>query len=697
MEQFLSYDPGVPSRIPHIVKFTDYSDEDLLRILVRLISARFHNKMQLEGGIDGLYARILVRRLGRGRGKKGFGNARALENAFSKVCERQADRLRREYIDGKKPDEFLLTKEDLIGPKPLDTLSKSKAWWKLQNLIGLDDIKESIRASFHRVHVNYQRELEEKQPIQVSLNRVFLGPPGTGKTTVGKLYGQILADMGLLSSSEVVIKNPSDFIGEYIGWSEKTTKSILASAMGKVLIIDEAHMLYPGKRSGDNSGPDSYRTAIIDTLVAEIQNIPGEDRCVILMGYAEPMRDMFHHCNPGLARRFPLENAFHFKDFDNDQLAQILDNKLKKQDLTTNNLARQVASQMLSLARDRPNFGNGGEVENILSRAKAAQQKRILANPPAKPLQEITLEPEDFDADYDRALRAGKNCEELFKDVIGCEDVIAQLRGYQQIADGMRMHGIDPRPHIPFNFIFKGPPGTGKTTTARKIGQIFYDMGFLSSSDVVECSVTDMVAETVGSTGPKVIELLERALGKVLFIDEAYRLGQGGTFSMDAVNELVDCVTKTQFESKIIIILAGYEEDMNDLLYANRGLSSRFATEVVFHHMSPEHCLVLLQQYIGRLGIRMPDLDGTPLGGERKTVVVQLFASLTATASWGNGRDVETLAKRVIGHVFKACASDSTKPGGGGGLAISFQELVPIMNHMLKERRKRGAGPGPDF
>ncbi|KAH0556354.1 hypothetical protein GP486_005724 [Trichoglossum hirsutum] len=690
--QLFGRDPGVLNLVPHIVKLTDYSDEDLLRILVKFVKKRFRNDMQVEGGIDGLYSRILVRRLGRGRGKKGFGNTHAVESALLTVCGRQADRVCRERAGGEKPNLFLLTREDMIGPKPLDALNKSRAWQKLQNLIGLEDIKESIKSFFHRIHVNYQRELEEKKPIRVSLNQVFLGPPGTGKTTVGMLYGQILADLGLLSSGKVMIKNPSDFIGEYIGRSESATKRILTSAMGNVLIIDEVHMLYPGKRCGDRRKPDQYRTAVIDTLVAEVQNIPGEDRCVILMGYTEPVQEMLRHCNPGLARRFPIEDAFHFTDFNDNQLAQILDKKLKEQDLTATDLARQVASRMLSLARDRPNFGNGGEVDNILNRAKAGQQKRILANPPTELLQEVILEPEDFDADYDRILRAGRNCEELFKDVIGSEDVIAQLRGYQQVAEGMRMHDIDPRPHIPFNFIFKGPSGAGKTTTARKIGQIFYDMRFLLSAEVVECSVTDMVGEFDGETGPKVIELLERALGKVLFIDEAYRLGQSD-FSIDAVNELVDCVTKKRFANKLVIILAGYEEDMNELLKANRGLSSRFATEIVFRHLSPEHCLVLLQQYIGRLGIQIPDLDGSPLGEARKAAIVQVFASLTKTASWGNGRDVETLAKRVIAHVFK---SHTVKVSGSGGLAISFEELVPIMEHMLEERWRRGPALGQD-
>ncbi|KAI9856181.1 MAG: hypothetical protein M1813_009198 [Trichoglossum hirsutum] len=87
-----------------------------------------------------------------------------------------------------------------------------------------------------------------------------------------------------------------------------------------------------------------------------------------------------------------------------------------------------------------------------------------------------------------------------------------------------------------------------------------------------------------------------------------------------------------------------------------------------------------------------PDLDGAPLGEERKAVL-QLFANLTTTASWGSGYNVETLAKRVTGHVVKACASNGTKPGG---LAISSRNLVPIMKHMLGERQKRGSAPWAD-
>lgn len=202
MEKFFEHNPGLTSRVPYSLHFADYKDSELLTMLAKLISKKYKGRMRLDGGEAGLYMRIAVRRLGRGRGRPGFGNARALQTTLSQISERQARRLTRERKEGRLPDDFCLMKDDLIGPDPTLAIMKSTAWERLQKMTGLKSVKESIRAMIDRIKVNYNRELEEKSPIEVSFNRCFIGSPGTGKTTVAKLYGQALADLGLLSNGE---------------------------------------------------------------------------------------------------------------------------------------------------------------------------------------------------------------------------------------------------------------------------------------------------------------------------------------------------------------------------------------------------------------------------------------------------------------------------------------------------------------
>lgn len=212
------------------------------------------------------------------------------------------------------------------------------------------------------------------------------------------------------------------------------------------------------------------------------------------------------------------------------------------------------------------------------------------------------------------------------------------------------------------------------------MGQVFFDMGFLSAVEVVECSASDLIGSYVGQTGPKTRAQLEKALGKVLFVDEAYRLAEGH-FATEAINELVDLLTKPTFMDKIVVILAGYDKDINNLISVNPGLASRFPEQIVFRNMSPEHCLAVLKRSIEEQDIQTPSIMESESRLHKEMVVLlKQFASLP---SWGNARDIKTLAKTMIGSVFRTQASTSD------ALAISADEILRHTKTMLRERKDR--------
>lgn len=204
-------------------------------------------------------------------------------------------------------------------------------------------------------------------------------------------------------------------------------------------------------------------------------------------------------------------------------------------------------------------------------------------------------------------------------------------------------------------------------------------MGFLASADVEECSATDLIGQYIGHTGPKTIAKLQKALGRVLFIDEAYRLGEGH-FAGEAINELVDSLTKPQFMNKMIVILAGYEKDMSHLMSVNEGLSSRFPEEVVFTNLEPEDCFAILQKSLAKVSTSMHGVDP---GMSDLTKVLQLFVQLSKLMSWGNDRDVKTVAKSITQAVFRS-ANESTN-----ALEADSALIIDILDKLITTRRER--------
>lgn len=653
LEDLFTYNEGLPSRFSATVAFEDYDDEQLYDIFIGIMKKKTGMQpLKFEDNNDH-WSRVAIRRLGAGRNAPGFGNGRSVRKLFDTVSNRQADRLAKNPMG----DAFAFVKDDLLGPSPADAAKSSKAWNELRTMIGLSKVKESVASLYEVVKTNEILEHEMRPRQEVALNRIFLGNPGTGKTTVAKIYGQILRDFGLLSKGDILLKAASDFIGSVLGESQKNALAILKQAEGSVLVIDEAYGLH---------GKDPYKQSVIDTIVEQVQAVPGEDKCVVMLGYREQMETMLRESNPGLQRRFQLENAFQFDDFSNAELLEIMKLKMSKMDLEADADSLTAAIDALAVLRDtKPPFGNGGAVANLLSEAisrkaarKAGVDRKLIATDFAPP--------DNSGADLDEAV--------LFKGLIGCDEIINTLKGYKATVQYAKQKGQDPLQKLSLNFRFVGAPGTGKTTVASRMGRMFRALGVLPSADVVMASGTDLVGSFVGQTAPKTREMMDKGLGKVLFIDEAYSLaGNSGSFGQEAIDELVRCLTTEKYMNRMVVIVAGYENDIDRLMKANDGLRSRFEQVVHFRPFNLEESCRLLQ-----LRLASPEVD-VKLSSNvlSSNIVQQQMQRLTDHARFSNGRDTIAWAKKIERSVAMRSSSSDDEP------KVTEEDLVKTMDEMM--------------
>lgn len=214
-------------------------------------------------------------------------------------------------------------------------------------------------------------------------------------------------------------------------------------------------------------------------------------------------------------------------------------------------------------------------------------------------------------------------------------------------------------------------------------------MGFLAKADVVECSATELIGEFLGQTGPKVQKVLENALGRVLFVDEAYRLADG-PYAKEAMDEIVDCLTKPKFAQKLVVILASYDNDINRLMAQNPGLTSRFPEAVVFAGLKPVGCWDLLVQCLrsrqNDMKKRQKTLDlsaiETPTP-EFKQQVLCHFDTLGNIANWANARDVQTIAKHAFAILLKSGATKNAT------IPLPEDVVLTALSSMLSERSQR--------
>ena len=261
---------------------------------------------------------------------------------------------------------------------------------KLDELCGLDEIKKEVRSLINLVKVRKLREEHGLSVPPMSLHLVFLGNPGTGKTTVARLLAKLYHSIGVLSKGQLVETDRSGLVAGYVGQTALKTQEVVSKAIGGVLFIDEAYAL-TNKEGGTDFGQEA-----VEVLLKNMED-HRDDLIVIVAGYTNLMQQ-FIHSNPGLESRF--NKYFYFEDYNAQQLMTILESMCKKNCYQLGEDTKEKAFKMLSEAYENrdANFGNARDVRNLFEKLVARQSDRIAGteNPSTEDLMLLTGA--DFDA-----------------------------------------------------------------------------------------------------------------------------------------------------------------------------------------------------------------------------------------------------------------------------------------------------------
>ncbi|MEV4561370.1 right-handed parallel beta-helix repeat-containing protein [Kitasatospora sp. NPDC049285] len=538
----------------------------------------------------------------------------------------------------------------------------------LDSLVGLAGVKQQVATLVNLNRLAKRRELAGMPALPMSRHLIFAGPPGTGKTTVARLYGSILAELGVLRSGHLVEVARADLVASIIGGTAIKTTEVFTSALGGVLFIDEAYTL----SQGGGSGPDFGREAI-DTLVKLMED-HREDIVVIVAGYSEQMRG-FLDSNPGLASRF--SRTIEFENYSDQELTTIVEMSATGHGYQLADGTRETLAAHFERMSKGADFGNGRAARKVFEEMVDRQASRLALLPEIAHADLAVLLPEDVDAETAAALAgppepAKTELLDELRAMIGLPAAKQQVEDLVNLIKQVnrRKEAGLPTATISHHLVFAGPPGTGKTTVARLYGRLLAELGVLPGGQLIETARADLVGRFVGHTAQLTKEAFERARGGVLFIDEAYTLtprgGSGNDFGQEAVDTLMKLMEDHRDE--VVVIVAGYSDEMDGFLASNPGLASRFSRQIAFEHYSDEELVAIVE--------KQSDSAGYTLAPETTAALLAYFSGVPRDRTFGNGRlarqTLETTITRQAGRLSRLDIDDLAE------LSMLLPEDLPL-------------------
>jgi len=512
---------------------------------------------------------------------------------------------------------------------------------RLEQMIGMAALKKRLKKQI--AFLSGGKILRESNPQlavePLNLHFALTGNPGTGKTTIVRLMGEIYRDLGLLRRGHMVECTAKDLVAGYVGQTAPQTNAKINEALDGVLFIDEAYELSQGREN-------SFGQEVITTLLARMEN-ERHRLAVIVGGYPEEM-SQFITSNPGLRRHFIT--TIHIEDYSAEELYQIFERMVGQRGFNLGDemceTMRRFCAGMFEARNDksffpfdekgRSSYGNAEEVRNMLERMIQEQALRLGGD------ASLELTPDDIAPEDRRFLNVAQqkqnSLEELMAELnalVGVQPVkemVRKLVNEQHLAPhlGHAPTGANKTQHM----LFLGNPGTGKTTVAWLIGRMFRSLGLLKKGHFTEVKRQDLVAEYVGQSGKRTKEKVESALDGVLFVDEAYALVSDprDSFGKEVISTLITCME--DYRDRLVVIFAGYTREMQDFLNSNSGIASRVGYTLEFTDYTGEEML--------RIFLGMAAKDGYLVTAEVQTELLRRFTWLydLRDPNFGNVRGV---------------------------------------------------------
>ena len=648
MDKLVRMNDGIKSRCNVTIEFPDYNPKELEQLFrMMLINNDEDTTFTLDAKANEMLPKVFERMYLRRTDT--FGNAREVRNVFDLALKRHRLRIQQpNYVENQ------FTYADIVGEADTHEISVEEVMKELDGFVGMKSVKDTIRRIAQEIAVQkHLIELGEAQEGLTKFNFILTGNPGTGKSTVARIFGKIFKALGVTSTDKVTEKVPKDIIGLYLNESDKLMDAAITEAMGGVLFLDEAYDLEPMDEAGRSTSSEGKKA--VQTLMTRMENEAGKF-VVVCAGYPKEMA-AFMNSNPGLKRRF--SHTIHIDDYTAEELLEIYERAAKAKkynfsfaDDTVRMKALNMFRNMVAMKDDK--FGNAGEAMKKVAETKTNINNRIATVPYDQWTSEFLHTAYADDIPYVEPEKVSVDeCLEELNQLIGLGGVKTSLTKLAHtINNEIESARVENRrPDIPLgHYLFLGNPGTGKTTVARLMGKILYSMGALPSPNVVEVGKANLVGRFQGDTEAITSHVVDTAIGGILFIDEAYQLTDG--YGKVALETLVARLENDR--GKFVCIAAGYSFEMQQFLAENSGFESRFPKQnrIVFEDYSPEELFDIFMIHARKGGYILDAMAENAVRGK----LTMLYNSRGRT--FGNGREARNLFEEVKSNLAMRLAEE---------------------------------------